>query len=258
MWRWPRRMLIQVRRVNVSTHPIQGRRPVVQPREFAARTLARPMTQRPAPRLGKGEPSSPAKFALGLLMVGSGFAILVVASSLAADGVKVSPWWLVVTYLLHTWGELSLSPVGLSATTKLAPARVVGLMMGVFYLAIPVGSAAGYLLGGYLAPGHGWRFPFYIAAVPGFVLALIVSFLKEPERGHFDSLQETKRSATSRRRPSLKASSRRRRGRRCSSASRNISPAICTTTSGSSTTASSSRGPFRKDRRSIPRRSGSR
>ena len=50
----------------------------------------------------------------------------------------MSPWWLVVTYLLHTWGELSLSPVGLSATTKLAPTRVVSLMMGVFYLAISV------------------------------------------------------------------------------------------------------------------------
>jgi len=57
--------------------------------------------------------------------------------------VKVSPWWLVVTYLLHTWGELSLSPVGLSATSKLAPTRVVGLMMGVFYLAISVGNFIG-------------------------------------------------------------------------------------------------------------------
>ncbi len=52
------------------------------------------------------------------------FALLVVAANLSANGVKVSPWWLVATYLLHTWGELSLSPVGLSATTKLAPARV--------------------------------------------------------------------------------------------------------------------------------------
>jgi POT family proton-dependent oligopeptide transporter len=94
-------------------------------------------------RLGRREPSSPAKFGLGLLFVGSGFALLAVASSLAAAGVKVSPWWLVVTYLLHTFGELSLSPVGLSATTKLAPARVVGLMMGVFYLAISVGNFIG-------------------------------------------------------------------------------------------------------------------
>jgi POT family proton-dependent oligopeptide transporter len=94
-------------------------------------------------RLGRREPSSPAKFGLGLLFVGSGFAILVIAAKLAEGGVKVSPWWLVATYLLHTWGELSLSPVGMSATTKLAPARVVGLMMGVFYLAISVGNFIG-------------------------------------------------------------------------------------------------------------------
>jgi proton-dependent oligopeptide transporter, POT family len=94
-------------------------------------------------RLGRREPSSPAKFGLGLLFVGAGFAVLVVAASLAQNGVKVSPWWLVVTYLLHTFGELSLSPVGLSATTRLAPARVAGLMMGVFYLAISVGNFVG-------------------------------------------------------------------------------------------------------------------
>jgi proton-dependent oligopeptide transporter, POT family len=94
-------------------------------------------------RLKNREPSSPAKFGLGLLFVGAGYAVLVVGASLAQNGVKVAPWWLVVTYLLHTWGELSLSPVGLSATTKLAPARVVGLMMGVFYLAISVGNFVG-------------------------------------------------------------------------------------------------------------------
>ena len=94
-------------------------------------------------KLGPREPSSPAKFGLGLLFVGAGFAILVVAARMAETGVKVAPWWLVVTYLLHTFGELSLSPVGLSATTKLAPARVVGLMMGVFYLAISVGNFIG-------------------------------------------------------------------------------------------------------------------
>jgi len=102
-------------------------------------------------RLRKREPSSSAKFGLGLIFVGSGFAVLGVASLLAADGVKVAPWWLVVTYLLHTFGELSLSPVGLSATTKLAPARVVGLMMGVFYLAISVGN----FIGGRLSSFYG-------------------------------------------------------------------------------------------------------
>jgi proton-dependent oligopeptide transporter, POT family len=94
-------------------------------------------------RLGRREPSSPAKFGIGLLLVGAGYALLVVAASLAQNGVKVAPWWLVFTYLLHTFGELSLSPVGLSATTKLAPQRVVGLMMGAFYLAISVGNFIG-------------------------------------------------------------------------------------------------------------------
>src|SRR5262249_13304938 len=87
-------------------------------------------------RLGRREPSSPAKFGVGLLFVGAGYALLVVAASLAQGGLKVAPWWLVITYLLHTFGELSLSPVGLSATTKLAPQRVVGLMLGVFSLAL--------------------------------------------------------------------------------------------------------------------------
>jgi proton-dependent oligopeptide transporter, POT family len=102
-------------------------------------------------RLGRREPSSPSKFGLGLVFVGAGFAVLIVASSIAATGVKVSPWWLVVTYLLHTFGELSLSPVGMSAVTKLAPARVTGLMMGVFYLGISVGN----FMGGRLSTFYG-------------------------------------------------------------------------------------------------------
>lgn len=94
-------------------------------------------------RLGRREPSSPSKFAVGLLFVGTGFAILIAAAALAQNGVKVSPMWLVVTYLLHTFGELSLSPVGMSAVTKLAPQRVTGLMMGVWYLAISLGNFIG-------------------------------------------------------------------------------------------------------------------
>jgi MFS transporter, Spinster family, sphingosine-1-phosphate transporter len=74
--------------------------------------------------------------------------------------------------------------------------RKRGRILGVFYLAIPVGSAAGYLLGSYLAPAHGWRFPFYIAAAPGFVLAISALFLNEPERGQNDSLQDTPERAT--------------------------------------------------------------
>jgi proton-dependent oligopeptide transporter, POT family len=92
------------------------------------------------------EPSYPAKFAFGLVLVGLGFAVLVGGAALAQQGVQVSPNWLVVTYLLHTMGELTLSPVGLSAMTRLAPARVVSLMMGVWFLA----SSVGNFMGGFL------------------------------------------------------------------------------------------------------------
>lgn len=85
-------------------------------------------------RLGKNEPSSPAKFAAGLLLVGAGFALMLLPAMSAADGSLVSPWWLVAMYLLHTLGELCVSPVGLSAMTKLAPERVTGLIMGVWFL----------------------------------------------------------------------------------------------------------------------------
>ena len=76
---------------------------------------------------------------------------MMLAAGLSADGVKVSPNWLIATYLLHTLGELSLSPVGLSAMTKLAPARVASLMMGVWFLAASVGN----LIGGRLASLYG-------------------------------------------------------------------------------------------------------
>ena len=71
-------------------------------------------------RLGPKEPSSPAKFALGLASGWAGFLVLAVGCAAAESGVRVSPLWLVLTYLCHTMGELCLSPVGLSAMTKLA------------------------------------------------------------------------------------------------------------------------------------------
>jgi MFS family permease len=108
-----------------------------------------------------------------------------------------------LTAVTHTYGELlvrhTLVGVGEATFVTIAPTFVVDLfsedkrarILGVFYLAIPVGSAAGYLVGGYLAPIYGWRFPFYIAAAPGFLLALAILFLKEPERGQFDTLKAT-------------------------------------------------------------------
>ena len=100
-------------------------------------------------KLGPKEPSVPAKFVLGLVFVGAGFLTLVGGAVLAKNGVKVSPLWLVLTYFLHTIGELCLSPVGLSAMTKLAPAQVVGLIMGVWFLATSVGNYIGGRLAGF-------------------------------------------------------------------------------------------------------------
>ena len=100
--------------------------------------------------LGKHDPSSPAKFGFGLVCVGLGFVVMVGAAKASAAGVLVSPMWLVATYLLHTIGELSLSPVGLSSMTKLAPDRVKGMMMGVWFLAASIGNLiAGGVLGFY-------------------------------------------------------------------------------------------------------------
>src|SRR5580692_1786324 len=94
--------------------------------------------------LGKREPSSPTKFTLALIFGGIGFAILVPAARATLTGALVSPWWLLGTYFLQTVGEMCLSPVGLSAMTKLAPARVAGMMMGLFFVSISIGD---YLAG---------------------------------------------------------------------------------------------------------------
>lgn len=84
------------------------------------------------------EPSTPMKFAWGLIFAGLGFAILVLPAQ--NESQLASPMWLTTTYFLHTIGELFLSPVGLSAMTVLAPARIGGLMMGVWFLATSVGN----------------------------------------------------------------------------------------------------------------------
>lgn len=113
-----------------------------------------------------------------------------------------------LTAVTHNYKELlvrhTLVGIGEATFVTIAPTFVAdlfseekrGRILGVFYLAIPVGSAAGYLLGGHLAPVHGWRFPFYIAAAPGFLIALCVLFLKEPPRGQFDTVTETAERGT--------------------------------------------------------------
>ena len=95
------------------------------------------------------EPTSPAKFALGLVFAGLGFAVLIGPAARAEQGTLASPFWLTLTYLLHTIGELALSPVGLSAMTRLAPSRIAGLVMGVWFLATSVGNFIGGRVSGF-------------------------------------------------------------------------------------------------------------
>ena len=94
--------------------------------------------------LGSRNPSTPVKFAAGLVLLGCGFFVIAWGSTFTANGDLVSPMWLVVTYFLHTVGELCLSPVGLSSITKLAPRHLVGQMMGTWFM----GSALGNLIAG--------------------------------------------------------------------------------------------------------------
>jgi POT family proton-dependent oligopeptide transporter len=98
------------------------------------------------------EPSTPLKFALGLAQLGAGFLVMFFAATLLVAGGgedSVLPTWLLMTYLLHTLGELCLSPVGLSAVTKLAPRRYVGQMMGVWFMGAALGNLIGGLVAGY-------------------------------------------------------------------------------------------------------------
>jgi POT family proton-dependent oligopeptide transporter len=83
------------------------------------------------------------KFTFGLLFVSAGMFVIAIASLFIGGG-KVSPLWLIAVFFIHTIGELCLSPVGLSTVTKLSPARMVGMMMGVWFLATSIGN---YLAG---------------------------------------------------------------------------------------------------------------
>jgi len=135
-------------------------------------------------KLGKYEPSSPAKFVIGLLFAGFAFLILVPAAMTAQSGSKslVSPWWLVISYFVIEIGELALSPVGLSVVTKLAPSRIVGLMMGVWFLSVAVGDIiAGWTAGLFST----MPLPLLFGTVSGAmsVAAAILAMLVRPIKG---------------------------------------------------------------------------
>jgi POT family proton-dependent oligopeptide transporter len=134
---------------SVNVAPLYGEFPVVwwQSLNAVLIVLIAPLYAWMWVRLGDRQPSTPTKFALGLIGVGLGFLWLVPGANITLTGVKVGISWLFVVYLIHTLAELFLSPVGLSAMTKLAPPKIISLVMGIWFL----GASVGNFLGGQAA-----------------------------------------------------------------------------------------------------------
>ena len=130
------------------------------------------------------DPSIPVKFALGLVSLGIGFGVMAIASVYAVQGSQVLPTWLILTYLFHTMGELCLSPVGLSAVTKLSPKKFLGQMMGLWFISIALGNLFAGLLAGRFDDDSLADFPmlfgsvFGVTVIAGVVLLLLTPMLK--------------------------------------------------------------------------------
>jgi POT family proton-dependent oligopeptide transporter len=131
-------------------------------------------------RLGRMEPSSPVKFTLGLIFLTLSFALIVPASHIfQRTGQRVSPMWLIGLYFLQAMGELCLSPVGLSMVTKLSPARVVGLMMGIWFMATALGNYVAGWVAGFLE-NRSFSEVFQTATLSVAVAAVILALLIRP------------------------------------------------------------------------------
>jgi len=125
-------------------------------------------------RMGRRQPSSPSKFNLGLMLIGLAYLLIVPAAWLTAQG-RVSFWWLVGLYFVEVCGEMCLSPVGLSMVTRLAPVKIVGLMMGAWFLATSIGNKlAGYLSGFFVANDSGRLVTLYGGISAGLLVAAAI------------------------------------------------------------------------------------
>jgi proton-dependent oligopeptide transporter, POT family len=131
-------------------------------------------------RLGKRQPSSPVKFTLGLLFIGLAYVLLVPAAAMTAYG-RISPLWLVGLYFLEVVGEMCLSPVGLSTVTKLAPVKLVGIMMGVWFLAASFGSKIAGYLSGFYVPQSGVLVKLYGGIAAGLLVSAVLLALLTPK-----------------------------------------------------------------------------
>jgi len=118
-------------------------------------------------------PSSPMKFALGLYLLGLSFIAMVVGAEQAKGGLA-GPHWLAITYIVYTWGELCLSPVGLSLVTKLAPIRLQSLMMGIWFFTLSLGNLAAGQFARISERVREGEWTFIIEGLPGFYLMLVL------------------------------------------------------------------------------------
>ncbi|MCV2883299.1 peptide MFS transporter [Aestuariibacter sp. AA17] len=117
-------------------------------------------------------PSYGIKCAIGLIIMASGFIVMFFAAQIAAAGLKAAPFFLVATYFLHTVGELCLSPVALSAVSKLSPKRFAGQMMGVFVLTYSIGNVVAGLLAGSFDPENVEQMPGLYMQIALFSIAI--------------------------------------------------------------------------------------
>jgi len=111
------------------------------------------------------------KCAIGLIIMATGFIVMFFAAQVAASGLQAAPYWLIGTYFLHTVGELCLSPVALSAVSKLSPRRFAGQMMGVFTLTYSIGSVVAGLIAGNFDPSNIQQMPNLFLQISFFAIA---------------------------------------------------------------------------------------
>lgn len=123
------------------------------------------------------DPSIPMKFALGFAQLGLGFGFMWIAASMIQDGSQVLPTWLLLTYLFHTTGELCLSPIGLSATSKLAPRPYYSQMMGMWFMGAALGNLLAGLLAGEFSGDNVAEFPERYRQIVIFCVVVTVAFL---------------------------------------------------------------------------------
>ncbi|MXW50763.1 MAG: peptide MFS transporter [Gammaproteobacteria bacterium] len=119
-------------------------------------------------------PSTPTKFALGLWLLGLAFLSMVFGAMDAQDGLA-APHWLLITFVVYTWGELCLSPVGLSMVTKLAPVHLQSLMMGLWFFSFSLSNLLAGLVARYSVRLESGEATFLIEGLPGFYLLLVVA-----------------------------------------------------------------------------------